>query len=133
MDKVSRDVATQEIESWLDYKKVNSRKRESYQEQIDTLIDGVCDGALTLNPDTHALTHHLKFPLEAEVTTTSLDYAPRIKMKAVHQNMQGTKAGDADGRVCAYIATLTGKPKDVIKAMDTEDYSIAQAVAIFFL
>ena len=133
MDKVSRDVAAQEIESWLDYKKINARKRESYQDQIDTLIDGVCDGALVLNADTHVLTHNLKFPLEAEVNTSSLDYTPRVKMKAIHHNMQGVKSGDADGRVCAYIATLAGKPKELIKAMDTEDYSIAQAVAIFFL
>jgi hypothetical protein len=47
--------------------------------------------------------------------------------------MQGVKASDGDGRVCAYVAALSSQPKEVIKHLDTEDYAIATAVAVFFL
>ena len=129
---VAREVAAQEIEKWLDYKKINDRKREQYKDSIDALIDAVSDGVLTVDED-HNLVQSLKFPIGNEVTTSKLEYKPRLKVASVHSALQGVKTADADGRICAYIAALTSQPKGVITALDTEDYSIGQAIAIFFL
>ncbi len=54
-------------------------------------------------------------------------------MSTIHSHLQGVKPSDADGRVGAYIAALTSTPKAVINCLDTEDYGIAQSIAIFFL
>jgi hypothetical protein len=132
MSKVAREVAEQEIEKWLDYKKVSPKKRESLADHIDTLIDTVCDGYLVLNDD-HSLTLQLKFPIESETQTSDLNFKPRIKVNTVYNHMQGVKAGDGDGRLFANVAALTSKPKELIKALETEDYSICQAIAVFFL
>jgi hypothetical protein len=130
--KVSIDVATEEVNKWLDYKKVNEKKREAYKDNIDALVQGVCDGILILNED-NTFTHNLQFPIEGEMPIHKLDYKPRLKMSTVHNHLQGVKPSDGDGRVCAYIAALTSKPKAVVKDLDTEDYSIGQSIAIFFL
>ncbi len=130
--KVSLDVAEEEINKWLDCKRVNAKKRESYEDYIETLINAIADGFLTLSED-NALVQKLRFPLENESPLSELSYKPRLKVSTIHTHLNGVKSSDADGRICAYVAALTSKPKDVIKGLDTEDYSIAQAIAAFFL
>lgn len=132
MEKVSKEVAGKEIEAWLDYKKVSESKREASAESIATLVNAICDGALSKQDD-NTLVHELKFPLENEMSLTKLEYKPRLAMSAIHTQLQGVKPSDADGRLIAYVAALTGKAKGIIKGLDTEDYAIGQAVAIFFL
>jgi hypothetical protein len=132
MAKVASEVAREEIEKWLDYKKVSEKKRESLADHVDTLIETIVDGYLVLNDD-FSLTLKLKFPIESEVNTTELNFKPRIKVSTVYQHMQGVKTGDTDGRLFANVAALCSKPKELIKALETEDYSICQAVAVFFL
>jgi len=132
MAAVAKDVAAKEIERWLDAKKVNERKREAYADSIETLTDAVSDGVLTVDGE-HNLVQLLKFPTEGEVPVTSLKYKPRLKVATIHLHLQGVKTSDADGRILAYIAALTGTPKEIVRSLDTEDYSIGQAIAIFFL
>lgn len=133
MAVVSREVAQHEIDGWLEYKKVPERKRESFKDSVDALVDAVSDGCLSVDGDTHVITQTLKFPVGSEVHVDKLDWKPRLSVSNVHTHLQGVKATDADGRVLAYMAALTGKPKEVIRSLDTEDYSIGQAIAIFFL
>lgn len=130
--KVSLDVAKKEVDKWLDYKCVNEKKRESYEEQIEILIDAIADGILTLAED-NTLVHKLLFPLEGELPLSELKYKPRIKVSTIQAHLNGVKSKDADGRLCAYVAALTSKPKAVIQGLDTEDYSVSQSIAIFFL
>jgi hypothetical protein len=132
MEKIARDIAITEVTSWLDYKKVNEKKRETYKESIDTLVDSVVDGSLSLSDD-KVFVHTLKFPIGKEVSIPALEYKPRLQLAAVHSQLKNVKGDDADGRIVAYVAALTGQPKEVIKNLDTEDYSTAQAIAIFFL
>jgi hypothetical protein len=132
MGAITREIAEQEINQWLDCKKINERKRESYKDHIDNLIDSVCDGCLSLG-DGNVLIHELKFPIEGEASIVKLEYKPRLKVETIQNHLQGVKPSDPDGRVCAYAAALTSKPKNIIKAMDTEDYSIAQSIVVFFL
>lgn len=131
-NKVGREVAEKEIESWLDFKKVNEKKREAYKDNIDTLIDAVADGTLTLNDD-KTFVQKLRFPIGEGDSIKTLSYKPRLKVSTVHVCLQGVKSTDADGRVCAYVSALTGTDRNIIKALDTEDYSVGQAIAIFFL
>jgi hypothetical protein len=136
MSKISREIASQEINSWLDYKKVNDKKREAFADSIETLIDSICDGSLSLTPE-KVLVQELRFPIGEDGKETmaikSLSFKPRLKIQTIHMHLQGVKNGDADGRVLAYVAALSSTPKDALRGMDTEDFSIGQAIAIFFL
>jgi len=129
---VSKESAIEEITQWLDYKKLSENKREAQKDQIDTLVEAMVDGSLVLQPD-KTLVQKLKWEIgEGSGATKSLSYKPRLRMSEVHEKMHGVKSSDADGRIIAYVCALTSEAKGIIKAMDTEDYSIAQAIAIFF-
>ncbi len=132
-NKISKEQAIIEVDSWLDYKKVSEKKRESQKDSVEALVEAVMDGSLTLDSGTKEFTHTLKFPTDGEKPCRELVYKPRLRVSSTHAHLQGVKANDADGRILAYVAALTSKPKDLIKALDTEDYSVAQSVAVFFL
>ena len=133
MEKVSRDVAQVDVEAWLDFKRVSQKKREVQTDSIDALIDAVSDGILTINDETFEITHHLIFPFEGDSPLNELVYKPRLKVKQIHANLSGVKTGDTDGRLAAYVAALTSKNSQIIKNLDTEDYSVGTAIAIFFI
>ena len=132
MGVISKEIALQEVEKWLDYKKISESKKEARTESIDALVEAISDGYLVLNDD-FSFVQTLKFPTENEMSFKQLTYKPRLKISTIHSHLQGVKASDGDSRICAYVAALTSLPKDLIKALDTEDYSIAQGIAIFFL
>ena len=130
--KVSQEQAQLEVEKWLDMKRVSPKKRETYADAIESLVDAVVFGQLVLTDDLHFV-QTLDVPTEGDAPVTELKFKPRLKVGEVHSQMNGVKSGDADGRVTALIAALTGKPKGVVKALDTTDYSVAQNIALFFL
>lgn len=127
--KIDREVATNEVIAWLDYKKISQKKRESKQEAIEAIVDAVCDGTLVIKDD-KSVEHTLKFAIG---DLTKVSYKPRLQMNSIHVHMQGVKSTDADGRVVAYIAALTSQAKEMIKKFDTEDFDVAQSIAIFFI
>lgn len=132
--KVSREIAEAEINGWLDYKRVGEKKRETYKDQIDSLVDAICEGFLSLKDDkTFTLVYELREPIGSDSKISKLEFKPRLKMGVIHQHLQGVKPSDADGRVCAYIAALTSTTKSVLSQMDSEDYAVPQSIAIFFL
>lgn len=132
MDVVSKEVAKAEIDKWLDYKKVGDRKREALESNIEALCDAICDGVLVVD-DKFNLVQKLLFPIGVETIISELTFKPRMTMASVHNHLNGVKSTDADGRMCAWIAALTSKPKDIIKALETEDYAIGQTIAGFFI
>lgn len=133
MSKVNRETAEKEIEQWLDFKKVGARKRESNKEFIEALIDAIVDGVLVIKSDTKVIVHNLKFPTDGEQPLTTLEYKPRISYSQVKGHLTNVKAGDGDGRFAAYMAALTGQPKAMFEKLDSEDYTIAQAISLFFI
>lgn len=142
MEVVSQEVAQKEIDSWLDFKKVKSEKRteKDKAKQIKELVDLLCAGDLVLNPETFEFTHTLLFPIEPKVKsgesatkTAVLKYVPRVNVSKVQQHMTGVKGDDLHGMILAYGAAITGQPKGLLKELDSEDYRILQAVAVFFM
>ena len=95
------------------------------------MIDAFVDGTVTLN-ENNVITHHLTFPIGDDGSIATLDFVPRIAVGTLHKHLKGVSAGNADGRILAYISALTNKPSGLIGKMDTEDYSIASSIAIFF-
>ena len=132
MNKVSIEVAESEIKKWLDYKKIGPTKQEQNKDNIKALAEAISEGVLSINEE-FEIVHALKFPIKEEIETVELRYKPRIAVKHVHQHMAGVKADNVDGRILAYVAVLTGKPKALLASLDSEDYSICTSIAVFFL
>lgn len=133
MDKnvVTVEVATAEVEAWMDFKKISAQKRETRKEQTETIIGAIVEGSLIL--EENKFTQILKEPFGVDVKFEKLEYKSRIPIDLVHMHLKNVKSDDPDGRLLAHVAALTQKPKDVLKKMDTEDYATAQAIAYFFL
>jgi hypothetical protein len=132
MSALSPEVAMLEIEKWLDHKKVSANKRESNEEAIKTLAEEFSSGNMILK-DSFELQYKLKAPIQSERATSELIFKPRLTIGSVYNHLQGVKPTDADGRLFAYAAALTGNPKDLIKALEIDDWNIVQAVVVFFL
>lgn len=131
---VSKEVAINDINEWLDAKKISSKKRVLQVEQIESLVSEVEDGNLSFDPETKSLTYKLKFPLEGEnLNLSELKFKYRITSNDLAPYLKGVKPSDADGRLAAYICALTGQNSGYIRKLDTEDLSIAQSIAVFFL
>ncbi len=72
------------------------------------------------------------FPIgKEEVKIKELVYKPRIDVATIVKYANGSTGGDA--RILATLAALSGQAKEVVSLLDTEDNSIANSVAIFFL
>lgn len=127
---MNEELAKTEVQKWLEHKRVKPRKIESNEASIEELENGFADGSLVLNPETHEIDLHLLFPIGDNVN--KLTFKPRINVGQVHQRLREVKTGDVDGRIKAYISTLTNQPTNIIGSMDTEDYNLASSIAIFF-
>lgn len=130
--KVDIEVAEKDMSTWLDAKRITESGKETYKDQIETITNAIMDGILSLNDD-NSFTHNLLFHIEGDSPISTLEYKSRLKVSTVHSHLKGIKPGDADARICAYVGALTSNPSAVIKGLDTQDYSIAQAISVFFL
>lgn len=130
--KVQLEQAVEEIDGWLDKKKVFPSAREEYQSLIDTLVEAISLGYLSLN-DKGEFKQELLFPLKEEQAVTHLDYKARLNDRMLEPYLKGVKSGDGTARIVAYLACLTGQAKGIIKALDTADRTITNAIVIFFI
>jgi hypothetical protein len=133
MTKISSEIAEKEVAAWLKYKGVSERKAEAQKDNIDTIKEAIEDGNLTLDPETMIFTQILKFPIGEKDSIKEFKFQPRIKLNAIRQQLNNVKSTDTIGLLSAYVSALTSQPKDILLNMDTEDYKVGQAIAIFFL
>lgn len=132
MQVVTKEVALKDVEKWLEHKRISDAKRESYKDNIEQLVNGIAEGVLVLTEKLH-FEQTLRFPTEGDAPITKISYKPRLAVREVNQAMVGVKASDVDARLVAYAAALSGLPKGVIAALDTEDYATVQAIVVFFV
>jgi len=133
MEKVARDVAELEIESWLDHKKVKSKKRESNADQLERLVEAVQDGVLKFDEANGHLVQILNFPIGDNDQIKELSYKPRLKVGESHRFLKGYASDDMDGRMLAYVCAITNQPKNILTGLDTDDYGVANSIVVFFL
>jgi hypothetical protein len=135
MDKVTREVAEADVQSWLDYKKIFTQTREKYKDHIDVLVDAVMNGALVLDKEKYSFIHTLLFPFEVKdgEGTTELKFRARANGNLLNEKMRGVKSDDADARLEAMIAALCDVPRGMIGKLDTADKRITVAIGIFFM
>lgn len=133
--KVSEEVAFKEVTKWLDFKKVDEKKRGENKDNIESLAHSISMGYLTLDKDMNFI-QKLKFPIEADdktVVASEFKYKPRLRMAEIDKKTTNIKATDPFALIGAYISALTETNTGVVKQMETEDYRVAQSIAVFFL
>lgn len=129
---VDFETAQKEVTAWLDSKRIRESRREKKKEQFNDLVAAIQEGILTYNPESNELKHKLIFP-EALPGGDTITYKHRVSTLDVERHLKGVPADDPDGRLHAWICALTDQPRNVVRRMDTEDLTIAQSVAVFFL
>ena len=135
MSKIAREVAEQEFEKWLDFKKVKSTKRLESKDQGEQIISAIENGSIIID-EKNNLVLTLDFPVEdssGNVTLSTLKFSPRLRVVDLNKRLKGFKADDVDGRVLAYAAALTGENTGIIGCLDTEDYRIVGNIVMYFL
>jgi hypothetical protein len=133
MSKVSLEVAANDLESWLDYKKIFPKTREQNADSIEFLQEMISEGVLMIDERTFEITHKLLFEIGEDEKIDHVVYKSRINDKILKPYMNGVKSTDADGRLTAYIAALTNQNKSIIQNMDSQDKKISTSIAVFFL
>lgn len=132
MDLISKEVAEKEVNAWLDYKKVNAKRREFLKGNIENIISGIQDGTFIIHPDTFIIEHKLSMPLGLNGQIKALSYKPRMSVGAIQDNLNGVNKEDTIAVTVCYIMTLSGESKLILKGLDRDDYQNADSIAAFF-
>lgn len=135
-EKMTRDIAQDHVQRWVDHKNIPQSKVEANQDAVDIMVDAFQDGTFEMDEETFVITHNLRQPIlntEGEVQVEKLEFKARARAGELQGWMKGIKANDGDGRVQAVIAGLSSTARGIITKLDTVDYSIAQNIAVFFL
>ncbi len=134
--KIPLETAQAEVQSWLDYKKVSDQKQKNLKENTDIMAHAIVDGRLVLRAEDMHFVHALSFAVKnasGKETVSELVYKPRLTVKDVNDRMKGVKPADGDARIVRLVGAITGQPSAVLENLDTEDNSLAQQFASFFL
>lgn len=132
MKPVSKDIATKEINAWLDFKKINPKRRESLKGVIEAMITLVEEGTFVIQPETFVIEHNLNMPLGKDGQIKQLNYKPRISVASVQDNLNGINSDDGIQLTLSYVMAMCGEARSILRGLDTEDYRSADLVAVFF-
>ena len=131
MKKVNLETSIDEVNRWMDYKKVRETKRESLHDQIESISEAFSEGLLVLKDD-FTIEQTLVHPVGEDESIKSITYKPRLSDKQKQPHMKGVASNDQFGMMHAIIAALTNVPRAVVAGLDSEDMDIARAIAVFF-
>lgn len=131
MSKVSFEKATEEVEKWLDSKRIPAKKLEGLSSMKDNLVDQVMDGNLLVNEDL-TLTQILVFA--DGMAVDSLSYKNRITSKDLEPHKRIVKGDTFEDNLTRVIMACTGQPVNVLRNLDTStDRALAESIAVFFM
>lgn len=130
---VAPEVAVQEVNRWLDYKRVKPTKRMVNAEYIQELVQGICYGDVTINANNHII-HKLNFPIldkTGGILFDKLEYVPNLTAQKVNECVSAVGNSQISMTI-AYGAALSGKAVSIIGLLDTTDLAILASVGVFF-
>lgn len=128
---INNKTARQEVEKWLDFKRVKAKKRQESEDSIESMIESFEDGTLVLKED-HSIDMKLTFEVGNDKEIKTLNFKPRLTTGEITKRLKVLKNPTTDERIMAYISALTGQNTAILSELDTEDSRIAQNISIFF-
>ncbi len=140
---ITLEKAQEEVQKWLDYKRLDVYFLEEANEGEHKTTEGTEDeiraaqdmvkqfirGTLSLNED-FSITHKLMFPISENVKEIS--YAPRVAVAKIQAKMRGVKKDDMMGFSIAQIAAITNENTSILRNLDSIDMRVAQTICSFF-
>lgn len=130
---VSIEVAQQDVNRWLDSKRISDKKRQDNERVVDTLVSAVMEGNLVWDDEKKLLKQILQWPVGENEELKSIEYKHRITQGDISARLRNSKSDDAFAVMGVYISAITGQPVAILDKLDSSDYSIAQSVAVFFM
>lgn len=126
--------AQDELEAWLDWRKILPSQKEAYKDDIEKLADAMTLGLVSIDEE-KKIHVKLRFPVgeEGPDQLKELVCKARINDFDLQPYLKNVKAADGDGRILAYKAALTGVMKAQIQRLDSVDQGIMNSVVVFFL
>ena len=131
--KNNREACAKEFDAWLDFKRVSASKRADNEANEKVLVDAMEEGSLTINPDdSFSMKYDLVFPIGNEGQIKSMTFKSRMTV-ADKKPLAKVDPMDADGRLAAILAALSGQHTRILGELDTEDMRTLQSLAVYFL
>lgn len=129
---VAREVAEADVAKWLDFMDIpeKTRKDNEVAAMIDHVVTSVEKGYLIIEDD-GSVTHNLRVPLGGGATK-QLKYEFRLTIGEFHDAMKDVSPIDAIAQVLAKLQIISKQAPAVLRALDSRDYKIAQALTVFF-
>lgn len=127
--KLSREKAIEEVNEWLDSKRVRPSVRKDNEEAINGMIECFELGIFARDPETNVITQFL----EPGGALQKLEFKPRLTAEEFSKYNRNVKSGDSQGFINAKIACLTGQNTKLIEKLDHEDAKVSHYIVIFFL
>ncbi len=136
MAKINIEIAEQAFIGWLDFKRVRESKRENNIDQQNIIVEAIADGDLVIDEKDFFMTYNLLKPIlsdDGDVMLDKLVFKPRITKGDLNKKYKGLKPTDADNRLLATIAAITDQNRGMIGKIDTDDISVCESIAVYFL
>ncbi len=129
---ISEEQALKEIDALLDKKKILPKRRATIQEGIDTVVEAMMYGLVTID-EKGCIKQTLQFPLGDNNSMTELVYADRIAPATIQKALSTIKVDSGTNRCLAYITTYTSNLQTTILNLESPDWNIAAAISLFFM
>lgn len=132
---MTQELATAEVEKWLEQKKIKPRRRTASQASIDNIIEAVQYGDAVINAD-NTIDVKLSFPICDSNNTpvhASLHFKSRVQVDALLKAYDKEKANSIDAQLLVIIAELTDLPFTIITKMEPVDLTLAKSIGVFFM
>ena len=128
MAKVDLKAAKSEFDGWLSFKRIKESKRKQNDSFEEIIVDAIVNGDLSIDSN-----KVMTLKIVDHESLKELKFKPRIKVRELNIKLKPFKSDDADGRILAYIAAITDQNTGIISGLYTEDYTVCQAIAMYFL
>lgn len=133
-EKVNKEVATKEVNAWLDIMDISKENRETDEVKtfINSLISSVQKGLLFFNDD-ETVTQKLIHPLN-DGQRKEISYDFRYEVGKYNKATKGISSLDSiDWSIARLsLSSVEDLPKAVFEKMKRADFNVAKALTIFF-
>jgi hypothetical protein len=131
---ITREVAEKDFMGWFEAKKLPKNLLEKNAEDKESIINAIMEGVLVLD-ENNCFVQTLNFPVQIPNSEEikELKFAFRVTEGVLAASLRGIKTDDLIGQMSlAYVSTLTGQPKSIIRSLDPSDSYLGKKIAAFF-
>lgn len=128
--KVTEEQAIQEFERFINVKHVNQKKRDTYKESEEEIIEAIMLGVVTVDEDGN-INQKLQEPLDK---IAEVKYEKRLRVKEARVAFKTVDQKDSIGRMIAILCKVTNINNGGLwDQLDFADFTLAGHISNYFL